>query len=548
MEAKEDIEAPPDASQASSHFHLDPVSGQVLFRREAARRDLLRERGNYLSGCRELDAEALSGGFERGCVVGVSSELEDFGLLLGLQVIARMLVCDALQSGLGRYRPRAVIITTLAMNALLPTLRAVLLDQAGLQCQDEERVRAVAAGCLEQIAISRVFDMDGLWEVLHEDLVTREVPRSPEVAHDNSQPMDCEPVQESMQEVTNEAEPLETPTLPSPKPPRQVTEIMDSDDDALPVSDDSSELSSPPSSPVPPSTYSSGAGEATARQQSQQHDNVQDIGQDAAEEQPVEHPKESQKEEQAPQRPISRTADVVLVTHMSSLLASLFRTRDKPSAHSQLALLSSHLRHISRSMEYSYPLIMLLNTTNSPDREPEQNQRRADGNFSPEIPGVGGGGGGSGESRNRPLDPTLRSIFNMSYNPNPNYPGAAEASATAARRNKPVYGLLFTQLLDLHLLATLVPRAREDAEALFSGGDTGAVRYSWVIEVLLDELGVWAGSRGDPAGAFLGPRECREQRWAAVEVRGTRIVDLLARADEDTKEMRLPGGFGGMRV
>lgn len=82
MEAKEDIEAPPDASQASSHFHLDPVSGQVLFRREAARRDLLRERGNYLSGCRELDAEALSGGFERGCVVGVSSELEDFGLLV----------------------------------------------------------------------------------------------------------------------------------------------------------------------------------------------------------------------------------------------------------------------------------------------------------------------------------------------------------------------------------------------------------------------------------------------------------------------------------
>nr|EAQ71126.1 hypothetical protein MGCH7_ch7g533 [Pyricularia oryzae 70-15] len=500
MEAHEDIEAPPDASQASSHFPLDPFSGHVLFRREAARRDLLRERGNCLSGCRELDVEALSSGFERGCVVGVSSEQEDFGLLLGLQVIARLLVGDALQGSLGKDRPRVVVITTLAMSTLLPTLRAVLFDQAGLQCQDEDKARAVAAGCLEQIAISRVFDMDGVWEVLHEDLAARDVPPSPEAAHDNSHPMDCGTLQEPIKDVMNEAEPHEAPTLPSPKPPRQVTEIMDSDDDALPVSDESSELSSPPSSPVPPSTYSSRAEEAAARHQLQQPDTTQEVDQDVAEEQPVEQPEESRTTEQAPQRPISATADVVLITHMSSLLGSLFRTRDKPSAHSQLALLSSHLRHISRSLEYGCPLIMILNATNSPDWEPEQNQRRAD---------------------------------------------AAEASATAARRNKPVYGLLFTQLLDLHLLATLLPRAREDAEALFSGGDTGAVRYSWVIEVLLDELGVWAGSRG---GAALGPRECREQRWAAVEVRGPRIVDLVARTDEGSRELRLARGFGGMHV
>ncbi|TLS21705.1 uncharacterized protein PpBr36_09181 [Pyricularia pennisetigena] len=543
MGDQEDIEAPPDASQASSHFPIDPVSGQVLFCREAARRDLLGERGNILSGCRELDVEALSGGFERGCVVGVSSELEDFGLLLGLQVIARLLVGDALQSSLGKDRPRAVLITTLAMSALLPTLRAVLLDQAGSECQDEERARAVAAGCLEQIAISRVFDMDGLCEVLHEDLATREVPPSLEAAHDKSQPVDWAPVQGSRRDVMNEAESHEAHALPPPKPPRQVTEIMDSDDDALPVSDESSELSSPPSSsPVPPSTYSFGAEEAVVLHQAQQPDTAQEVGQGSAEE----LPQGPHTTEQAMQRPISRTADVVLVTHMSSLLAALLRTRDKPSAHSQLALLSSHLRHISRSLDYGCPLIMLLNVTNSPDREPEQNQRRADGNFSPEIPGVGGGGGGgSGENRNRPLDPTLRSIFNLTYNPNPNYPGAAEASPTAARRNKPAYGLLFTQLLDLHLLATLVPRAREDAEALFSGGDTGAVRYSWVIEVLLDELGVWTGRRGGAAGA-LGPRECREQRWAAVEVRGARIVDLFAMADEGTRELHLAGGFEGV--
>lgn len=76
--------AAPLLSQASSHSPLDPVSGATLFEQERRRRDGLKERGNCLTGCRELDHEVLLGGFERGCVVGLSAEEEEVGLLVSL--------------------------------------------------------------------------------------------------------------------------------------------------------------------------------------------------------------------------------------------------------------------------------------------------------------------------------------------------------------------------------------------------------------------------------------------------------------------------------
>ena len=73
----------PLLSQASSHCPLDPVTGDVLFKQETARRDALRKKGNCLTGCRELDEQVLLGGFERGCVVGSTAEEEEMGLLVG---------------------------------------------------------------------------------------------------------------------------------------------------------------------------------------------------------------------------------------------------------------------------------------------------------------------------------------------------------------------------------------------------------------------------------------------------------------------------------
>jgi hypothetical protein len=70
------------SSQTSSHFGLDPVPGSVLHKLEVTRRDGLVRRGNLMTGCSELDDVVLLGGFERGCVVGISSEDEEAGLLV----------------------------------------------------------------------------------------------------------------------------------------------------------------------------------------------------------------------------------------------------------------------------------------------------------------------------------------------------------------------------------------------------------------------------------------------------------------------------------
>lgn len=60
-----------------------PVSGAALFKREIGRRAGLRRRGVISTGCSEIDdALLLGGGFERGCVVGVSAEEVNFGVLV----------------------------------------------------------------------------------------------------------------------------------------------------------------------------------------------------------------------------------------------------------------------------------------------------------------------------------------------------------------------------------------------------------------------------------------------------------------------------------
>lgn len=80
------MEPPPllPPSQASSHFPLEPISASVLAEAERKRRDALGELGRCSTGCAELDDHVLlGGGFERGCVVGLSAEEEDVGVLVG---------------------------------------------------------------------------------------------------------------------------------------------------------------------------------------------------------------------------------------------------------------------------------------------------------------------------------------------------------------------------------------------------------------------------------------------------------------------------------
>lgn len=91
----------PAPSQTSSHFPLDPVSGLLLFEQETARRDGLKKQGLCRTGSKELDEQVLLGGFERGCIVGVSAEEDEMGLLVSLILLPSfMLSYTSLTPGL----------------------------------------------------------------------------------------------------------------------------------------------------------------------------------------------------------------------------------------------------------------------------------------------------------------------------------------------------------------------------------------------------------------------------------------------------------------
>ncbi|KAF4951427.1 hypothetical protein FGADI_7498 [Fusarium gaditjirri] len=201
------------------------------------------------------------------------------------------------------------------------------------------------------------------------------------------------------------------------------------------------------------------------------------------------------------EKPYNKTQqhpDVIVITHFSSLLTGLFFHREKSAAHAAIQLLNSHLRDLSRNLP-SKPLILLLNSTSAVSSGP------ALATVTTASP-----------ARQSQIDPTLRSIFNP-----PPFTGYS------ARRTKPNFGLIFTQLLDLHLLCTKVPKTRQDAEGAVRQLAGDEIKMVWVVEVLLDELGVWEGHRGARSG--------REQRWAAVKVEKGRIGQAIEEKEPEAK-------------
>lgn len=419
---------------------------------------------------------------------------------------------------------RAAIITTLAPQAILPTLRDIVKSQVqsklGVGHAD---VKARVRECLERISVSRVFDMEGLWEVLSElELDSTEEP-SPSIGAEVVVQSEEEEIDAPAAPEEPESSPLSslssTPPyeLPPLRPTQQIqrTEVMDSEDEG--------ELS--PISPSPPS-------ETALPEPEPAPETI---------EPPVSAPTPALPHEQSfPSEVDDRTPGVIVITHFFTLLSTLFTQRDKPSAHTTLQLFSSHLRYLARS---SGPLIMLLNTTtNVPSNPVSSTATTAAGPTTP-----GGGAPAKRSSSERPMDPTLRSIFNP---PPPSHGGYGAGSVALSKKNKPSFGLTFSQFLDLHLLCTRVPRTRADAGAVFAppaaatAGDFGGTRsrYAWVVEVLLDESGFWT-----PAGERID----REQRWGAVDVKdGVRAVDAFERVQRqaNTEMFRLAAGFGGRRV
>lgn len=572
-------QVPPQPSQASSHFQLEPVSGVILFEQETQRRDALARRGKCLTGCRELDEQVLLGGFERGCVVGVSAEEEDVGLLvstnffawylaecdlltkcvqIGLQTVARLFVAS-LGPGFG-LAPRATVITTLSTGVLLPILRDTFKAQLVAQNKNPGQGNDLLKQFLETISISRIFDVSGLWEALGEldnlasQNETRQEPPGNAQASEEEK-MAClqtasmdgrnqereagtaelssSPLSDPPSSLPDEMEFVEAE--PRKQPPAEKTEVADSEDENDPLSP-----LSPPEASLEPETTTQAVPEKDNSKENE-----------ASVDQPgVDH---------AGKQPCSRHPDIVLITHISPHMASLFRQREKDTAHQTLQLLSSHLRYLSRSPDHGSPLIMILNSTTNSQEPPvvaSTNTNQGQGRPSPPPPPPSEAPNTRGP--NRPLDPTLRSIFNPP--PLPAIGLGYTHDTPLSRRNKPSFGLIFTQLLDMHLLCTRVPRTRADAEAVFAppsqaaGAGTGtgnrAVGYGWVVEVLLDEVGVWEGDVARPP--WGAKRASREQRWGAVDVSrdgdGVRVVDAFEAERKPVPEIVLAAGFGGRRV
>ncbi|KAK2048436.1 hypothetical protein LZ31DRAFT_573370 [Colletotrichum somersetense] len=560
-------------SQASSNLTLEPVSAAVLCSRETKRRDAAKERGPLRVGCREVDEELLVGGFERGTVVGISAESEQMGLLISSQALARAL-CEQGRGHAGKENDaRAMVVTTQPPATILPILRDAIRAELRVRGTAEAEVKRKLRGCLERVSVSRVFDIEGLWEVLGDldvppESVASQTSSAPDQQQqqqqqqpDQEQRWKKEGGEEETGEVVHGPEPLselprhltpeeqsERVVLPELKPARPTrTEIADSDEeDALSLS---SELSSPPSSIRSPTPYAADSPERPVSQDSRHKDTHEGTKDDTREEIQQVSPAQAENETTEEQSSEPGPPDVILITHFHSLMTALFTRHDRQFAHHSLQDLSAHLRYLARNLPSS-PLIMLLNSTSSSKEGPTSASRPANHQDGPPPPP--NYGGVAGGSTSKPLDPTLRSIFN----PPPLNVAGYGGNQAAPRRNKPTFGLVFSQLLDLHLLGTRIPRHKEDAEKLYAlasgagaggedGGFTGAVRYVWVIEVLLDEVGVWEG--GLPGGAVKA-RKLREQRWAAVDVKGGRVVDAFEAAGQRVGEASVVGGLGGPRV
>lgn len=166
-----------------------PILASQLLELEKKHRKRFTEQGRderILTGCGEID-EILGGGFERGIVVGISADGGE-GRLISFHLLSSILLSNLNTSPTPSTKPKATVIDTTgsfptALLAKVLSSRIILSRAASTTAavhsgnyaisgekQDvpDEEVETDVQRCLEMVAISRVFDFEGLWEVLGE--------------------------------------------------------------------------------------------------------------------------------------------------------------------------------------------------------------------------------------------------------------------------------------------------------------------------------------------------------------------------------------------
>ncbi|KAN0119755.1 hypothetical protein V8E51_001963 [Hyaloscypha variabilis] len=207
-----------------------PILASQLLELEKKQRRRFTKQGKderISTGCGEID-EVLGGGCERGIVVGISAEGVE-GLFISLHLLASIVLSNLDTSPQSSSEPKATIIDTTGsfqVSLLANVIKSRLLSSRAASAtvavrtanyaisSQEQEVRDEDVGkevqrCLEMVAISRVFDIEGLREVLGE--VARD-----DTLHDGSN------LASSIGQETNKEN------------PQKPTEILDSEDDFTP--------------------------------------------------------------------------------------------------------------------------------------------------------------------------------------------------------------------------------------------------------------------------------------------------------------------------
>ncbi|KAF7952560.1 uncharacterized protein EAE97_002057 [Botrytis byssoidea] len=317
-------------SSASAAASAHPITADQLLELEERQRVLFNEKGSgparIRTGCQEIDNYVLcagkgklDGGFERGIVVGLSAADGDESTssrVISLNLIASVLsqhidlvdVIQNFQSELtNKSKPKVVVIDTTGsfnLPLLVKILRTRLLkrryemrsrnditmnlnngqntdESTGIDIQKE--VNAL----LELVAISRVFDIEGLWEVLSE----------------LGRPDDLFRKNEDDQEMpatipSRTSKPVEGKTEPLHKIPDEICDSEDEDIELTPP---------PPPPPVKPQVLT-----------------------------PIPSSTET-------------SPEILIIDSMHHLITHLFTHSEKVSAHNLLSLLSHTLHTLTRT-------------------------------------------------------------------------------------------------------------------------------------------------------------------------------------------------------
>ncbi|KAK0112968.1 hypothetical protein ONS95_014682 [Cadophora gregata] len=210
------------------------------------------------TGCKELDDVLGGGGIERGIVLGISAPVEGReGRLLSLHLLASALLVHLSGPSTTKSRSPRTKVTIIDTTGSFPlallasVLRARFLEAYSLATQnavntgnyavrepktsengtrmdmsekESANIDEQVQKCLEMVAISRVFDIEGLWEVIGE--VDRVVSlSSPEVDGQNQNA-------KAALDVTHEVDAAVEQEIRDDAP-----EILDSEEDSTPPCD-----------------------------------------------------------------------------------------------------------------------------------------------------------------------------------------------------------------------------------------------------------------------------------------------------------------------